>query len=100
LDRTEFKDLNFPIVTNVEAKIIRKGEEARDSLKRQVSRPVLWYKSMEILSQEHVDTFVELGSGKVLTGLLKRIGRGWPHPFTVWNVEDAESLERAKSSIV
>jgi len=100
LDRTEFKDLKFPIVTNVEAKIIRKGEEARDSLKRQVSRPVLWYKSMEILSQEHIDTFVELGSGKVLTGLLKRIGRGWSQPFTVWNVEDAESLERAKSSIV
>jgi len=100
LDRTEFKDLKFPIVTNVEAKFIHRGEEARDSLKRQVSRPVLWFKSMELLSRENIDVFVELGSGKVLGGLLRRIGRSWPHPFTTWNVEDAESLEKAKNSVV
>jgi [acyl-carrier-protein] S-malonyltransferase len=100
LDRTEFKDLKFPVVNNVEAKIVRAGEEAREALKKQVSRPVLWYKSMEVLSGERIDAFVELGSGKVLTGLLRKIGRGWTHPFTMWNVEDAESLDRAKSSVV
>lgn len=100
LDRTEFKDPAFPIVTNVDAQIIRTGEEARDSLKRQVSRPVLWFKSMEALSRLEIDAFIELGTGKVLTGLLKRIGRTWPHAFTMWNVEDAESLERAKRSVV
>jgi len=99
LDRTEFRDPQFPIVTNVDARAIRSAEEARDALKRQVSRPVLWYKSMELLSRETIDVFVELGSGRVLTGLLKRIGRGWGHPFTTQNIEDAESLEKAKESI-
>jgi [acyl-carrier-protein] S-malonyltransferase len=98
LDRTEFRDLSFPIVTNVDAKIIHSSEEARDSLKRQVSRPVLWCKSMELLAGEKIDAFVELGPGKVLTGLVKRIGRSWPHPFTVWNVEDAAGLERLRAS--
>jgi [acyl-carrier-protein] S-malonyltransferase len=94
LDRVELKDLKFPIVTNVDAKVIQKGEDARDSLKRQVSRPVLWYKSMELLAGEAIDAFVELGPGKVLSGLIKRIGRSWPHPFTTWNVEDRASLEK------
>jgi len=100
LDRTEFRDLAFPVITNVDARPIRTAAEARDALKRQVSRPVLWYDSMTVLGRESIDIFVELGSGKVLTGLLKRIGRGWPHPFTMANVEDAESLDRARSSIL
>jgi len=98
LDRTEFKDPRYPVVTNVDARAVRTGAEARDALKRQVSRPVLWYKSMELLGLESIDVFVELGSGKVLTGLLKRIGRAWPHPFTMLGIEDAESLEKAKGS--
>ena len=97
LDRIEFRDLAFPIITNVDAKSIRTGAEARDALKRQVSRPVLWYKSMQILASEAIDAFVELGAGKVLSGLIKRIGKGWPHPFTIWNVEDWDSLEKARS---
>jgi [acyl-carrier-protein] S-malonyltransferase len=96
LDRTDFRDPRFPIVTNVDARIIRTGAEARDALKRQVSRPVLWFKSMERLAGESLDVFVELGSGKVLIGLLKRIGRGWPHPFMAVHVEDMDSLEKAK----
>jgi [acyl-carrier-protein] S-malonyltransferase len=100
LDRVEFKDLKFPIVTNVDAKIIEKGEDARDSLKRQVSRPVLWYKSMQRLAGENMDAFVELGPGKVLTGLIKRIGRSWPHPFATWNVEDRESLDKTQGSLL
>jgi [acyl-carrier-protein] S-malonyltransferase len=99
LDRTEFANPRFPIIANVAARMIRTGEEAREALKRQVSRPVLWFKSMELLRTESVDTFVELGSGKVLTGLIKRIGRGWPHPFTAWAVEDADSLEKTRNSL-
>ncbi|HEX9901618.1 MAG TPA: ACP S-malonyltransferase [Acidobacteriota bacterium] len=99
LDRTVFHDLRFPVVTNVDARPIRRGEEARDALKRQVSRPVLWHESMERLKGESVSHFVELGSGKVLSGLLKRIGRGWPQPFTMLNVEDMESLEKARTAL-
>jgi [acyl-carrier-protein] S-malonyltransferase len=99
LARVEFKDPAFPIVTNVDARMIMTGEEARDALKRQVSRPVLWYESMELLGSAGIDAFVELGSGKVLTGLIKRIGRGWARPFAMANVEDAESLEKTKGSL-
>ena len=99
LDATAFKDLAFPVVTNVDARVIRTGAEARDALKRQVSRPVLWSKSMEALAGESLDAFVELGSGKVLIGLMKRIGKGWPKPFATANVEDMESLAKASALV-
>jgi [acyl-carrier-protein] S-malonyltransferase len=99
LDRIAFRDPKFPVITNVEAKAIWTGEEARDALKRQVSRPVLWFKSMEILAGEGIDAFVELGAGRVLAGLVKRIGKGWTHPFAVWNVEDWESLRKAQGAL-
>jgi len=94
LDAVEFRDPEFPVITNVDARMIRTGAEARDALKRQVSRPVLWTKSMDLLAGEKIDAFVEFGAGKVLCGLIKRIGKGWPHPFTVQAIEDPESLEK------
>jgi [acyl-carrier-protein] S-malonyltransferase len=99
LDQVEFKDLKFPIITNVDAEMIHKGDEARDALKRQVTRPVLWYKSMELLLEEKADPFVELGSGKVLTGLAKRISRKWASPPTLFNVEDPVTLEKVKETL-
>ncbi len=99
LDDVEFKDLNFPIITNVDAKIIHKGDEARDSLKRQVTRPVLWYRSMEILNEENIDVLVELGSGKVLSGLGRRISRRWESSPALMNAEDPESLEKVRASL-
>lgn len=95
LDQTEFKNLAFPIITNVDAKVIKNSEQARDSLKRQVSRPVLWYESMKILSQRKVDFAVELGAGNVLSGLLRRMSRKWEQKPVILNVEDPISLERA-----
>ncbi len=96
LDQVEFKNLKFPIVANVDAQVIQKGDEARDALKRQVSRPVLWYKSMETLSNEEADLFVELGPGKVLSGLIRRTSRTWSSPVTVLNVEDSITLGNTK----
>jgi [acyl-carrier-protein] S-malonyltransferase len=99
LDAVQFQDLDFPIVTNVSAKVIRTGEEARESLKRQVTRAVLWYKSIEVMAKRGIQTFIELGSGKVLSGLIKRIGRDWPAPPEIFNVEDAETLESVKRTL-
>lgn len=96
LDEVEFRDLAFPVVTNVDAKIIQNADEARDSLKRQVTRPVLWYKSMEVLNRENIELFVELGSGKVLSGLAKRISRSWESSPALLNIENPETLEKAK----
>lgn len=96
LHAVEFKDLEFPIVTNVEAKIIHRGEEARDALKRQVSRPVLWYKSMEVMREEKIDFFVELGPGQVLSRLTKRISRQWSSSPHVLHVENFSDLDKVK----
>jgi len=99
LDYIEFKDLKFPIITNVDAEVIQTGSAARNALKRQVSRTVLWHKSMELLEKEKVDLAIELGSGKVLSALMKRTSRRWiPRPVLL-NVEDTESLAKAQQAL-
>jgi [acyl-carrier-protein] S-malonyltransferase len=99
LDGVAFSDLKFPVITNVDARLIRSGEEARDALKRQVSRAVLWTKSIELLRDMDLDVCVELGPGKILSGLFKRISRGWPKPPAMANVEGWEGLEKTKASL-
>ena len=99
LDEVQFGDLKFPVITNVDARLIRNGAEARDALKRQVSRPVLWNGAMVMLGKEGVRTVVELGPGKVLLGLLKRISRSWPEPPELLHIEDSESLGRCRGAL-
>ena len=84
--------MQVPLVTNVDAAVVGKAAEARDSLVRQVSSPVRWLESVELLIKEGVDTFVEVGPGKVLTGLMRQISR----EVRCFNVEDAASLKSAE----
>ena len=95
LERLSFDNLSVPLVTNVDAAVIRKGAEARQSLVRQVSSPVRWLESIELLIREGVDTFVEVGPGKVLTGLMRQISR----QVKCFNVEDAASLKSAGAGL-
>ncbi|HEY3041972.1 MAG TPA: ACP S-malonyltransferase [Pyrinomonadaceae bacterium] len=95
LERIEFAKLNTPLVTNVDAAVIRTGLEARESLVRQVSSPVRWLESIELLIKEGVDRFVEVGPGKVLTGLMGQINR----EVKCFNVEDSASLKSAGASL-
>jgi [acyl-carrier-protein] S-malonyltransferase len=88
LEKLQFNDLRLPLVTNVSALAITSGAEARDSLIRQVSSPVRWLESVQLLIREGVETFVEVGPGKVLCGLLRQIERG----ANCLNAGDAESL--------
>ena len=99
LEAVPFADPRFPVVTNVDARAIRTGVEARDALKRQVSRSVLWTRSMAVLRDMGVEACVECGPGKVLAGLLKRAGRSWPKPPAVHNIENAEGAEKAKAAL-
>jgi len=96
LEKTEFKDLKFPVITNVDAEPVTRGSEAREALKKQVTRTVLWYKSMDKLREMSIQTVVEVGAGKVLSGLMKRIARGWDNSPTVLQVGDPASLEKAQ----
>jgi [acyl-carrier-protein] S-malonyltransferase len=95
LEATRFEDLQVPLVTNVDASVIEKAAAARDSLVRQVSSPVRWMESIELLIKEGVDTFVEVGPGKVLTGLMRQISR----EVKCFNVEDTASLKTASASL-
>jgi len=95
LEAAGFDDLQVPLVTNVDAAVVGKAAAARDSLIRQVSSPVRWLESVELLIKEGVDTFVEVGPGKVLTGLMRQISRD----VRCFNVEDSASLKSASASL-
>jgi [acyl-carrier-protein] S-malonyltransferase len=89
LDATAFVDLKTPLVNNAEAREIRTGAEARQGLKDQVPNPVRWEESIRYLAAQGVEEFIEVGPGKVLTGLLRGIDRSLKGS----NVEDLQSLE-------
>lgn len=88
LEKVAFSDLRVLLVTNVDADTIEKGEEARSALVRQVSMPVRWEESVRLMIDEGVNTFVEVGPGKVLTGLLRQIERS----VATLNIEDEKSF--------
>jgi [acyl-carrier-protein] S-malonyltransferase len=88
LGTTEFHSLRVPLVNNADAEIITDGDEAREGLVRQVTLPVRWEESVRELIDQGVNTFVEVGPGRVLTGLLRQIDRS----IHVFNVEDEKSL--------
>lgn len=95
LNVTTFADLQVPLVTNVDADSIRQGEEARSALIRQVTMAVRWEESMRMLLDEGVNTFVEVGPGRVLTGLMRQIERS----VATLNVEDEKSLQATVEKI-
>jgi len=95
LKKIEFAAPRFPLVTNVDADTIETGDEARDALIRQVSMPVRWEESIRLLIDEGVNTFVEVGPGRVLTGLLRQIERS----VAALNVEDEKSLAETVEKI-
>jgi [acyl-carrier-protein] S-malonyltransferase len=84
LERLEFNSPAMPVVTNVDARPTTAPQELRDALVRQVSAPVRWVESMQLLIEQGVDTFVEAGPGKVLSGLMRQISRD----VKTLNVED------------
>jgi len=95
LEQLAFTEPTTSVITNVDAKITSAPGDLRDSLLRQVSAPVRWLESMELLFQHGVTTFVEVGPGKVLSGLMRQINRD----ANCLNVEDSVSLEAARAKL-
>jgi [acyl-carrier-protein] S-malonyltransferase len=95
LERISFADPAVPVVTNVDATTVIQGDDARDALIRQVSQPVKWLSSVEFLISQGVQTFVETGPGKVLSGLMRQIDRS----LSCVNIEDEASLRAARSTL-
>lgn len=96
LDAIHFSDLNFPLVTNVDAKPVQTGADARDALKRQPSRPVLWSETVRLLLDYGVDTFVEVGPGKVLVGLVRSVEKS----VTMLNADNESSLDQVRAALL
>ena len=88
LEATEFYDLSFPVINNIEAKPIVKGNDARESLVKQVCSPVRWCETMQYIVDQKIDSLIELGSGKVLSGLMKRYNK----TINCYQVGDSETL--------
>jgi [acyl-carrier-protein] S-malonyltransferase len=95
LDRVVFSDLKFPVINNWQALQVTRADDARDGLKKQVSRPVLWHATMEKMLRElAMDNFAEIGTGRVLGGLLKRTARDWQREVNIVNIENMADLKK------
>ena len=95
LDMIELKDPSIPIVNNADAVFLHNGDIIKTSLVRQLSSPLLWEDTIKTMKDSGVDTFLEVGPGKVLSGLIKRI----VPDVNIYHVEDMKSLEYALSQI-
>ena len=90
LDTIEFHDAKFPVVANVTAEPVVKAEEIRALLVKQAASPVKWEMSVRNMIRDGIDTYVEVGPGKTLTGFTRKIDR----TMNALNVEDIASLEK------
>ncbi len=95
LERLEFKDTSIPIVNNADAAVLTGADDIKTSLVKQLISPLMWEDSIRKIVEIGIDTFVEAGPGKVLSGLVKRIEPS----VKILNVEDSDSLEKALSGL-
>lgn len=95
LEKIGGADLKVPLINNLRAKAIRTWQEAKAGLVDQLSSPLLWEETIQRMRDEGVDLFIEVGPGRVLSGLAKRIDRR----LEVMNVEDAATLEKAAAGL-
>jgi [acyl-carrier-protein] S-malonyltransferase len=87
----ELGEIKVPIITNVTADYISDKNEIKELLRKQVMSSVLWEDTIRRMLDDGVDTFVEIGPGKVLSGFIKKIDRR----VTVTNIEDLNTLNKA-----
>lgn len=96
LRELDFQPLAVPLYRNVDATTVQSPEEVCDGLVRQVDAPVLWSEIVRRLLADGFDTFVEVGTGKVLSGLVKRINR----EATCYPAGTVEEVERVIAELV
>jgi [acyl-carrier-protein] S-malonyltransferase len=95
LEGIEFRNPLIPIVNNADATFLNNVESIKGSLVRQLNSPLLWEDSVRAIADSGVDTFVEVGPGKVLSGLIKRIEAS----AKTFHVEDMKSLEKTLEAL-
>jgi [acyl-carrier-protein] S-malonyltransferase len=95
LESIVFNDSIIPIAANVDARLITRGPDSRDCLIRQVTGPVRWAECIQLLIAQGATHFIEVGPGKVLSGLMRQIDRNQK----TLNVEDSASLEKTLAAL-
>jgi len=90
LHAAQINNTRVPVITNVDAQPTTRADEIKDKLARQIDHAVLWEDSINRLIEIGIDQFYEIGSGHVLTGLLKRINR----KLKCASIEDSEGVMR------
>ena len=95
LETTEIHSLKIPYVTNVTAKYVTDPAQIRPLLARQISSSVRWQQSVEQMICAGIDTFVEIGPGRTLTGFIKKIDKN----VRTFNIQTVEDLEKTAAEI-
>jgi [acyl-carrier-protein] S-malonyltransferase len=89
LEKANIQNASIPIITNCDAQPTQSAADIRQKLYRQIDHAVLWEDSMALLISKGADTFVEVGAGRVLSGLMKRIDK----TKKLFNIEDKKSAD-------
>ena len=97
LDSIEFKDLEFPLVTNAFAEPVEKGSDAREALKKQFASPVLWEQSIKWILDSGFNTFIECGPKPILIKMAQAIAREKQIPINVYGASKAQDIEEIKA---
>lgn len=95
LEEVRLEEFSIPYVSNVTAELVRDTKEVKKLLAHQVASPVRWQQSVERMIQEGVDTFLEIGPGKTLTGFLKKINK----EVRAFSIQTLEDLNKVKESL-
>ena len=96
LEEVELSTLRIPYVTNVTASYVTDITQTKSLLAEQVSASVRWQESMERMIAEGVDTFVEIGPGKTLTGFMRKINRD----VKMYNIETWEDVDKVTAELL
>ena len=88
LEKTKFIDHQYPVVSNIQARPLTAGSSACEALIRQVCSPVRWAETMQYLIDQEIDVAIELGTGRVLSGLMRRFSKN----VKCYQVGDPNSL--------
>ena len=95
LESISFSDPKFPVAANVDARMMTRAPEVRDALIRQVTGSVRWVECIKLLQDSGTTHYIEVGPGKVLSGLNRQIDRA----LSTTNVEDLASLEKTLAAL-
>ncbi len=95
LDEMAFADPVVPVVNNADALFLTNGEKIKSSLIKQLNNPLLWEDSIRNIADTGINIFIEVGPGRILSGLIKKIEQS----AEVFNVEDCESLKKTLTGL-